>query len=125
MSELPLYPQTAGQVLDASLHLLDRQVVDNDLKPVSYVSDVELGEWTPGEPLIVTSLVLGSGLLSRVFGGPPPYGRLFRVGWSDVAKVGVTVELGISGAGMDVTWSETWVKDRIISRIPGGRHAAE
>ena len=36
---------------------------------------------------------------------------------------GITVlDLDIPGDDLPVTWTERWVRDRIIRRIPGGRH---
>jgi hypothetical protein len=125
MTDLPIHPPVGGQVLDAGLHLLDRQVVDSRSDPVSYVGDLELSDWSASDPVVIESLVMGSGLVARFFGGRPPLRRLYRVAWRDVAKVGITVELGVDGAGLDIMWSEAWVRGRIISHIPGGDHAAE
>jgi hypothetical protein len=49
-------PPTAGRTLDAQLHLMDRQVLDNDGVPVTTVDDLELSgpdpatELPPGTP---------------------------------------------------------------------------
>lgn len=121
-----------GLVLDAELHLLDRQVLDVDGVPVTVVDDLELSDVPWGEPIaegtpapVVTALLSGAVLGTRIFGGRPPLSRLHRVGWRHVADVGIVVRLGIRGRELDATWAERWVRDHIIARIPGGRHDPE
>ena len=41
MPELPKH-ESAGQVLDVNLHILDRQVLDRDDVPIGHVDDVEV-----------------------------------------------------------------------------------
>jgi hypothetical protein len=130
MPELPQH-HVAGQVLDVNLHVLDRQVLDNADVPIGHVDDVEVeglepgDELDPGSPPIVANLVLNSGVLPRMFGGRPPKARLHRVPWSAVSNVGTAIELGEPGSSFDVTWPERWVRDHVVGRIPGGRHAPE
>jgi sporulation protein YlmC with PRC-barrel domain len=122
-------PPTAGQTLDAQLHLMDRQVLDIDGVPVTTVDDLELSgpeldeELPPGTPPpVVTALLTGPVLGTRIFGGRPPSDRLIRIPWKDVADVGVVIRLGVRGENLDASWVERWVRDKIIARIPGGRH---
>ncbi|MFE4541616.1 hypothetical protein [Arthrobacter sp. NPDC056727] len=124
-------PPVAGQTLDAQLHLLDRQVLDSDGVPVTTVDDLEFGapgggdisagavipEGTPAP--VLTALLTGPVLGTRIFGGRPPSSRLIRIPWKDVADVGVVVRLGVSGQGLDADWVERWIRDKIITRIPG------
>jgi hypothetical protein len=130
MSELPKH-ESAGQVLDVNLHILDRQVLDRDDVPIGHVDDIEVDgiergrELDPRSPPVVTNLVLNSGLLPRMFGGRPPGSRLHRVPWSAVSTVGTAIELGEPGSSFDVTWPERWIRDHVIGRIPGGRHVPE
>lgn len=127
----PLHPapQVAGRILDAQLHLLDRQVLDHDGVPVTTVDDLELSgpavdqEIAPGTPApVITALLTGPVLGTRIFGGRPPSSRLIRIPWKDVAEVDVVLRLGVSGEPLDASWVERWVRDKIIARIPGGRH---
>jgi sporulation protein YlmC with PRC-barrel domain len=122
-------PPPPGRLLDAQLHLLDRQVMDNDGVPVTTVDDLELSgpaldvELAPGTPApVLTALLTGPVLGTRIFGGRPPSSRLVRIPWEDVAEVGVVLKLGVGGGNLDATWVERWIRDKIIARIPGGRH---
>jgi hypothetical protein len=115
--------------LDGRLHLLDRQVIDVHGVPITAVDDLELSDVPFGEeippgtpPPVVTALLSGPVLVTRIFGGRPPSSRLCRTPWDAVFDVGVTITLAIGGETLDVTWMERWVRDRIIGRIPGGRH---
>jgi len=126
---LPKAPHAAGRILDAQLHLMDRQVLDHDGVPVTTVDDLEVSgpaldvEIARGTPApVITALLTGSVLGTRIFGGRPPSSRLIRIPWKDVAEVGVVVKLGVKGEPLDASWVERWVRDKIIARIPGGRH---
>jgi hypothetical protein len=128
---LPLQPapRPAGRTLDAQLHLLDRQVLDSSATPVTTVDDLEISGPEPGEPIaegtpapVLTSLLTGPVLGTRIFGGRPPSSRLIRIPWKDVADIDVVVTLGVRGESLDAGWVERWIRDKIIARIPGGRH---
>ena len=127
MNEPQQHP--AGRVLDARLHLLDRQVLDRDGVPVTTVDDleiegIEVGALIPADapPPTVTAILTGPDLAMRIFGGRAPASRQIRIPWRIVASVGTTVRLGVPGDGLDATWTERWVSEHIIARIPGGRH---
>ena len=127
----PLVPDVplGGLVVDARLHLLDRQVLDRDDVPVTTLDDVDLvdrdtrdPDLRPGGTPVVDAILTGAVLPTRVFGGRPPVSRLMRVPWALVNHVGTVVKLGASGEDLECTWTERWVRDRVIGRIPGGRH---
>jgi hypothetical protein len=131
MSELPVLPHR-GRLLDARLHLLDRQLLDHDGDPVCIVDDLELTDVeidrdiTPGtEAPRVTALLAGQVLATRIFGGVPPRSHLQEIPWDLVASVAVTVDLQPTDMTFENQWVERWLRDRIIKHIPGGRHAAE
>jgi hypothetical protein len=122
-------PSVPGRTLDAQLHLLDRQVLDADGVPVTTADDLEINAPPPDEPIpegtpapVLTALLTGPALGTRIFGGRPPSSRLIRIPWADVADVGVVIRLGVRGANLDAGWVERWIRDNIIGRIPGGRH---
>ena len=124
--------QPAGRVIDAQLHLLDRQILDRDGVPVSVVADVELAGIEPGRaiepdaaPPTITDLLVGMELPTRIFGGRPPSSRRMRIPWKLVADVGTVLRLGVTGDRVDATWVERWVGRHVVGRIPGGRHDPE
>src|SRR6186997_2494382 len=64
---------------DAHLHLLDRQVLDSAGVPVAVVDDLELSDVPIGQdlppgksPPVITALLSGPVLGTRIFGGRPP-----------------------------------------------------
>jgi sporulation protein YlmC with PRC-barrel domain len=125
-------PAPKGRVLDAHLHLLDRQVLDRDGMPVTTVDDLEfdgidLGvRIEPGSPApTVVAILTRPQLAMRIFGGDSPASRRVRIPWKLVSGVGTTVRLGVAGESLDATWVERWVSRHIIGRIPGGRHDPE
>lgn len=111
-------PPQPGRVLDARLHLLDRQVLDADGVPVCTLDDLELDD--DGPTVTISALLSGPVLGTRIFGGRPPTSRWYRLPWHDVADIGTAVHLGVRGSGRDVTWLERWTRDHIVARIPGG-----
>ena len=122
----PLYP---GRVLDAQLHLLDRQIIDSEGTPVSTVDDLELEGAELGEdfevtatPPRLTALLSGNALATRMFGGRPPTSRLKRIDIGVVSEVNVVVRIAALADRFDNTWVERWLRDHVIARIPGGRH---
>lgn len=123
----PLVP--AGLVLDARLHLLDRQVLDVDDVPVTTVDDVELSGPEPDQPIPrgtdpphITALLTGPVLGTRIFGGRPPSSRLIRIPWDVVSGVGTVISVGVRSDSLDASWVERWLRNHVIGRIPGGRH---
>jgi hypothetical protein len=118
-----------GRILDAQLHLLDRQVLDRSGVPVTAVDDLELSDVPMGVDLpegtaapVIENLLSGAVLGTRIFGGRPPSSRWHRIPWSSLSKLGVALHLDVAGDELEVTWPERWVRDHIIGRIPGGLH---
>ncbi|WP_243858474.1 hypothetical protein [Mycobacterium sp. DL440] len=64
-------------------------------------------------------------MMTRILGGAPPRSMLHEIPWKQVASVGVTVRLTATELPSDADWVERWLRDHIVARIPGGRHAAE
>ena len=121
-----------GELCDARLHLLDRQLLDDNDDPIGIVDDLELDgvefdeDITDGaQPPRVTALLSGQILATRIFGGAPPRSRLQEIPWDLVDSVGIVVKLKPTDMTFDVGWVERWLRDRIVKHIPGGRHAAE
>lgn len=126
-NDLPDAPQPAGaQLIDARLHLLDRQLVDADGEPVGIVDDLEIEDAHGGDaPPTVTAILTGQVLFTRIFGGRQPREHLQEMGWDLVDRIGTSVHLRPGANTRGGLWVEHWLRDRIISRIPGGKHAAE
>jgi hypothetical protein len=117
---------------DARLHLLDRQVIDVHGVPLTALDDLELTDVPDKSSLPagtsapeVMAIISGASLGTRIFGGRPPLDRMHRIEWSAVFEVGVVVRLAVGGETLNVTWAEHWVRDHIITRIPGGSHDPE
>jgi hypothetical protein len=118
--------------LDARLHLLDRQLLDDNCDPVGIVDDLELTDFPVDEDIPsgtqaprVTGLLSGRVIGTRIFGGAPPRSRLQEIPWSLVESVGTVIKLKPTDMTFDVGWVESWLRDRIIKHIPGGQHATE
>lgn len=122
----------SGRVLDAHLHVLDRQVLDRDGVPVTTVDDLEFEGIDVGVPIepgspapTVTAILTRPQLAMRMFGGHSPDSRKVRIPWRLVSDVGTVLRLGVAGESLDATWVERWISHHIIGRIPGGRHDPE
>lgn len=131
MTDLPVITHD-GTLLDARLHLLDRQLVDENDDPVGIVDDLELSGLEPDHDIAqgssapqVTGLLTGRAMVTRILGGGPPRSLLQSIPWSLIESVGVVVKLRSKDVHLDSNWVERWLCDRIIKHIPGGRHAAE
>ena len=92
----PDAPRPRGRLLDARLHLLDRQLLDDRGVPVGIVDDLELSADAFGDiaagvrsPRLV-GLVSGHVMATRIFGGKPPPSQLQMIPWRLVAAIGST-----------------------------------
>jgi sporulation protein YlmC with PRC-barrel domain len=128
---LPAPPKVAGRILDAGLDLLDRQILDPDGVPVTTVDDLEFtspddpSRLDPEHPPLLDALLTGPILATRIFGGRLPDSRFIRIPWKVVADVGTVVKVGVAADSLDASWTERWMRDHVIARIPGGRHDPE
>jgi hypothetical protein len=124
--DLPDAPRPVGaQLIDARLHLLDRQLIDHDGEPVGIVDDLEIEDVQAGDPPpTVTAILTGQVLFTRIFGGKQPRAQLQQIAWDLVDHVATSVHLRL-GADTGGEWVEHWLRDQVIGRIPGGKHAAE
>jgi hypothetical protein len=119
-------------MLDARLHLLDRQLLDADGTPVGIVDDLDVEGVDAGvdiaagaAPGQVTGIFTGRVLMTRLLGGKQPPAHLQTLPWRLVAKIGTTVRLTDHEVVIDALWVEKWLADNVIGRIPGGLRAAE
>ena len=129
----------AGRVLEAGLHLLDRQLIDKDGRLAGKVDDLELTVPDGGGPPVVTAILAGPGALSRRLGGrfgawlEAVANRLrdgddrepARVAFGVVKRVGSAVELSVAKAELDTNRLEAWTRDHLIGKLPGAGDAPE
>jgi hypothetical protein len=131
MTDLPDIPHR-GRQLDARLHMLDRQLLDENDDPIGIVDDLELSDVEPDTDIAagteapqVTGLLSGRVVATRIFGGAPPRSHLQQIPWQLVASVATVVKLKPTDMTFEVDWVERWLRDFVIKHIPGGTHAAE
>ncbi|WP_370581559.1 PRC-barrel domain-containing protein [Mycolicibacterium sp. BK556] len=98
-------------------------MLDADGTPVGIVDDLEI-EIDDRVPR-VTAILTGRVLFTRMFGGQQPRSRLQALPWRLVTKLDAAVHLSPEADQFDGLWIEHWLRDRLIARIPGGRHAAQ
>ena len=115
--------------MDIGREILDQQLVDRTGINIGKVDGVML-ELRDGLPPRVAAVLTGGHLLARrlhprieswvrrlTMGWGPRSHEPLRIPWSQVKKVGVDVKVDVE-AHSAVPW-EHWVRERIISRIPG------
>lgn len=119
----------AGRVIDAGLHLLDRQVLDPDEHHVCKVDDLELAVPEDGGAPYVTAILAGPGVLGRRLGGV--FRRVLnrapesRIDFGVVDEVGSAIRIALRREELSVSAIEAWCRDHVIARIPGSAHADE
>jgi sporulation protein YlmC with PRC-barrel domain len=120
-----------GRRLSAGLELLDRQLVDPDGMMAGKVDDLQL-ELRAGEPPVVTDILAGPGALARRIGGrlgvwmASVDARLkggsadpARISFGVVATIDDHVTIIVSREEVGSFAFEAWVRDHVISKIPG------
>jgi sporulation protein YlmC with PRC-barrel domain len=126
-----------GKLIDAGLELLDRQVIDKDGKLSGKVDDLELAFPDAGGPPYVSAILAGPGALSKRLGSfsgalmqelhhyvsPQHREGPARISFGVVKRIGTQIELEVAKRDLDVNAFEAWVRDKIISKIPGGKRA--
>jgi hypothetical protein len=124
---------TGGHIVDAGLDLLDRQLVDVGGRMAGNCDDLDMPSPDGGGAPFVTAILAGPGALASRIGGrpgrwiasvharlqdPDPTGPA-SISFGVVKRLGVVIELSVHREDLQVMRLETWVRDRIISRIPG------
>jgi len=127
----------SGRVLEAGLHLLDRQLIDSDGRLAGKVDDLELEVPDGGGPPVVTAILAGPGALSRRIGGRPGAWleavanrlrgdrRPARVPFGVVKRIGSAVDLSVAKAELETNRLEAWTRDHLIGHLPGADDAPE
>ncbi len=130
-NDFPDAPRPSGRLIDARLHLLDRQLFDADETPVGIVDDLDIdvpvdADVDASAPAPrVTGILTGQVLATRILGGRPPRAKLQGIPWRMITKIGTVVQLSSVAEDFESLWLEHWLRDHIIRHIPGGRRAAQ
>jgi sporulation protein YlmC with PRC-barrel domain len=128
----------SGRILEAGLHLLDRQLIDANGRLAGKVDDLEL-EVPEGGPPVVTAFLSGPGALSRRIGGRAGAWleavanrlrdgddrRPARVSFAYVKRIGSAVDLSVAKAELETDRLEAWTRDHLIGHLPGAGDAPE
>jgi sporulation protein YlmC with PRC-barrel domain len=113
--------------VDLGREVLDQQLLDARGVQMGKVDGVIL-ELRDGEPPRVAGLVVGgTTLLWRIHRGLARWverrrggaGRVARIPWARVVKIGVDVKVDVEAEQSPALHWERWVRERIIRRIPG------
>ena len=127
----------SGRVLEAGLHLLDRQLIDSDGRLAGKVDDLELEVPEGGGPPVVTAILAGPGVLSRRIGGRAGAWleavanrlrgdrRPARVPFGVVKRIESAVDLSVAKAELETNRLEVWTRDHLIGHLPGAGDAPE
>jgi sporulation protein YlmC with PRC-barrel domain len=129
----------SGRILEAGLHLLDRQLIDSDGRMAGKVDDLELELPEGGGPPVVTAILSGPGALSRRIGGRAGAWleavanrlrdgddrRPARVSFGVVKRIESAVDLSVAKADLESNRLEVWTRDHLIGHLPGAGDAPE
>ncbi|WP_432127672.1 hypothetical protein [Streptomyces sp. bgisy082] len=126
-----------GRAYSARFHLLDRQVVDQDDRPVCKVDDLELQPGADGCP-VVTGVLVGPAALAPRLGGKTArwlaavQRRLSvgegegpaRLAFDHVTGIGAVVRVDLPEEDVKVHALEDWTRENLVGRLPGAGHAS-
>jgi sporulation protein YlmC with PRC-barrel domain len=116
------------QRIDATFHLLDRQIVDPEGAMGGKVDDLELTppDGDPGGPPRITAIIGGPGPLARRIDRRLTkwFHREWRIPWDAVEEVGVDVRVRVPASELPTGQAEAKVWDSIVYHLPGGRRHA-
>jgi hypothetical protein len=111
--------------------LLDKQLVDREGRPMGKCDGLVV-RWRPSQPPQVTHLELGGATLARRL--PRPWqgimlwlsrrfgargGEPYRIDVARIVHFGNDVKIDIDATRTPALATERWVRDHVITRIPG------
>jgi hypothetical protein len=122
-------------LLDANLHLLDRQVVDRDTRLVCKVDDLDFDLDVDGQP-VVTAILAGPAALGPRIGGalgrwmvavqrrlrPDDQDGPARIAIALVEEINTAIHLSAARAELRTDQVEAWVVRHVIGKLPGADH---
>lgn len=126
---------------EAALHLvhdvLDAQLLDRKGEKIGRADEVVL-EVRDGLPPRVTHILIGGAVRARRVGRwmqllnamvgallPPKGSGVSRVSFAAVRRIGDTMTLDVEEAGLEAEQFERWLRESIVSRIPGSGGGAK
>jgi sporulation protein YlmC with PRC-barrel domain len=123
----------AGRQVDAAYELLDRQMIDIDGMHAGKVDDLGFRWPEAGGAPYVDAILSGPGALARRVGGRPGRawaslhrrlsdredGETATVSFGVVTRISSDIGLAVGREDLDVMAFEAWVRDHVISKIPG------
>ena len=126
----------AGRVLDLSLHLLDRQVLDTDGRMVCNIDDVEFTVPDDGSAPYITAILCGPGALGPRIGGLLGHWMVAahrhlgrrredapdRIGFELVTDIGSATTVARTRRELGICAGEDVVRAYLVDRLPGARH---
>jgi hypothetical protein len=118
--------------MDLLRDVLDKQLVDRNGVKMGKVDGI-VAEIRGGGPPRVVAVEVGSIVMARRLGRRPQgwitwlvlkvggtrHSKPHRIEWGAVRDVGVDVELDIAVSDTAIFDWQDWLRDRLISRIPG------
>jgi sporulation protein YlmC with PRC-barrel domain len=124
----------AGRTLYVALKLLDRQLLDRDGRRCGKVDDLELEPIGDSDVLYVTAIRTGPGALLIRLGArragawlervaalsAPDDADRGRIPIQRVREIGNHLSLSLEAGELSSAQGERWVRDHVISHIPGG-----
>ena len=131
--------EPAARTLWAGLQLLDRQLRDRQQVLCGNVDDVELTYSDDQRTLYATAILSGPGRLARrmsrrrlgdwlvafIAGTTDDNHDPSRIPFRLVQSLGPVIDLAVDAADLAAHATERWVRDHVISHIPGSDDAAE
>lgn len=123
------------RLLDADLHLLDRQVIDRDGALVCKVDDLEFLPNAAGRP-VVSAILAGPAALGPRVGGavgrwmvsvqarlrPAEQDGPARIAISLVEDIETDIEISAAAPELRTHQTEAWVDRHVIAKLPGSKH---
>ncbi|WP_052680622.1 hypothetical protein [Streptomyces sp. NRRL F-4428] len=132
----PQDDRSPGRAYSARFHLLDRQVIAEDGTPLAKVDDLELSE-TPDGTLEASAVLIGPTALAPRLAGRParllnalarrlttgdPQGRA-RIDMDRIVRIGAALTATTTPHDDTVHPLEDWIRDNVITPLPGSGHA--
>ncbi|MYT25671.1 hypothetical protein GTW69_36300, partial [Streptomyces sp. SID7760] len=128
--------RTPGRAYSARFHLLDRQIITEDGTPLAKADDLELTPDSDGS-LVVSAVLIGptalaprlrgraarllDALARRLTTGPTDHHA--RIAMDHIIRIGAALTATTTAADDTLHPLEDWIRDNVITPLPGSGHA--